>query len=478
MHGWTYLLAWALPMFAGTAVWRLVARGARRRGDWAATLGGGWILGVFLAAWLARWLAVADTAHAFGHAAPWLAGVGVLAWLILGWRRLRDPRPWAIATETPMRSWARGLWWVLVALVAWRLAALGSEALLRPVFPWDAWSAWSLKPKAWFLLGHAAPYVSAQRWLAEPARDLLTASSWNYPELLAWIELWFASALGGWNEPLIDVVWCGALGALLLGAYGQWRALGVRAPLAMALVYALASLPLLDAHVALAGYADLWVAVTLGLATLAWMRWLAWREPGGWLLVIVLALWLPSLKLEGGVWAAVLALMLVFGLVPSRWRLAAAGGGLAVLAGALLQGDALLHRVGIDAVHIGLDGIRIPGLPALTFSWHPVGGSIAAGLFALPNWHLVWYLLPLLVAWRWRQFLHDQVARQGGALIVIFLALLFVLFFLTGAAAWAADYTSANRLVLQIVPAVFAFAAALLRAPPTPESPDRVTAGG
>jgi hypothetical protein len=32
----------------------------------------------------------------------------------------------------------------------------------------------------------------------------------------------------------------------------------------------LVSLPLIDAHVALAGYADLWVAITLGLAVLAW----------------------------------------------------------------------------------------------------------------------------------------------------------------------------------------------------------------
>jgi hypothetical protein len=46
------------------------------------------------------------------------------------------------------------------------------------------------------------------------------------------------------------------------------------------------------------------------------------------------------------------------------------------------------------------------------------------------------------------------------------LGLLFVLFFFTAAAAWAEDFTSANRLVLQIVPCVFAFVAALLRQPP------------
>ena len=39
--------------------------------------------------------------------------------------------------------------------------------------------------------------------------------AWNYPELLAWIEVWFASAAGGWNEPLVDLAWCGALAAFV-----------------------------------------------------------------------------------------------------------------------------------------------------------------------------------------------------------------------------------------------------------------------
>jgi hypothetical protein len=56
-----------------------------------------------------------------------------------------------------------------------------------------------------------------------------------------------------------------------------------------------------------------------------------------------------------------------------------------------------------------------------------------------------------------------------GLLLSAQFGLLFVLFFFTAAAAWAEDFTSANRLVLQVVPCVFAFVAALLRDTPRPQ---------
>jgi hypothetical protein len=47
--------------------------------------------------------------------------------------------------------------------------------------------------------------------------------------------------------------------------------------------------------------------------------------------------------------------------------------------------------------------------------------------------------------------------------LLIDFAFLFVLFFLTTASAWAQDFTSANRLILQLVPSVLVLAATLLR---------------
>ena len=106
--------------------------------------------------------------------------------------------------------------------------------------------------------------------------------------------------------------------------------------------------------------------------------------------------------------------------------------------------------------------------------WHPVGGAMLASLFTLPNWHLLWYALPLLVAVRWRFLVNDRAARALGMLVLLQGFALFVLFFFTNAGEWATDFTSANRLILQLVPGVFVFAATLLRDPG--DANDRVRA--
>lgn len=455
-----YVLAWLLPLFAGSGVWWLANGRDRCRGDVAASLGSGWLIGVILAALCARWIAREDTVHAFALAAPWLAGVGALAWIGVALRARRGSGA-GLPVEQHDRPLWRVLWVLLLALVALRLAVLADEAALRPVFPWDAWSAWAVKPKSWMLLGHADAYVPMQEWLANPAAPTRTMMAWNYPELLAWIEVWFASGAGGWNEPLVDLAWCGALVAFGLALYGHARGFGLRPWVAMALLYALVSLPLIDAHVALAGYADLWIAVALGLAMVAWARWLAFGQRAQWLLGVGFALCLPAFKLEGAIWLLTFMAVVVFDLVPARRRWPGAGGLAVLVALGLLLGG--LPLLGLGWVHVAWGEVEIPGVASYALGWHPVGGAMLASLFTLPNWHLLWYALPLLVALRWRALRGDHAAQRLGLLVLLQLAFLFLLFFLTSAATWAEDFTSVNRLILQVVPGVFVFATLLLR---------------
>jgi len=458
-----YIAAWLLPALAGSGVWIALNGGVRRPGAVPAAAGAGWLIGVFIAAGCARWAAPGDTAHAFAKAWPWLAAVGTLAWIAV-LARMRGapmglhPSASLLARQQQGRA-LRLLWWVLLVLIVARLLLIGEEASLRPVFPWDAWSAWATKPKTWFLVGHREPYVSMLEWLSNPQASLRTAAAWRYPELLAWVQLWFASAAGAWNEPLVDLAWCGALAAFALAAYGYWRGLSLPSWISMALVYALISLPLIDAHVALAGYADLWIALTLGLALLAWTRWLMLRERGQWVIAVGAALCLPLIKLEGTVWLALFAAVVVLDLVPRRWRWRA------VLAAVALAGLSGFVLVLWDAgpLHIAWDGIDVAGFGHFALGWHSVGGAMVASLFTLPNWHLLWYLLPLLVVVRWRRFREDRCARLLGLLLLFDFAFVFALFFFTDAGAWAQDYTSANRLILQLVPSVFVLASVLLR---------------
>jgi hypothetical protein len=450
-----YLVAWLLPALVGGGIWTLLRGPARGPADLAAAVGGGWLIGVLIAACCARFAAYGDTAHAFARTWPWCAAIGVAAW-IAAVARLRGHPHGFLVRPLPARAALRIVWWLLLAWIVMRLVLLGDEASLRPVFPWDAWSAWAVKPKTWFLLGHAEPYVSMLDWLANPQLAVRTAASWGYPELLAWMQLWFASAAGAWNEPLVDVAWCGALAAFSLAAYGYWRALGLAAWLALALVYVLVSLPLIDAHVALAGYSDLWLALTLGLATLAWMRWIVDGERGQLVLAACLALCLPAIKLEGAVWLLTFGGVAALDLLPRRRRWPVLGAVAVVAIVAVIAGA-------FGPIHASWNRVEIPSLGTFALAWHGVGGAMVASLFTLPNWHLFWYAVPVLLVLRRRRFASDRAARMLGLMLLIDFALLFVLFFLTTASAWAQDFTSANRLILQLVPSVFVLAATLLR---------------
>jgi hypothetical protein len=458
----TYLLAWLLPWATGTGICLAINRGWRRPGDLAAALGTGFVLGVFLAAAIASVVAPDRTAQAFAATAPWLTGCGLLAWLAVMFFREREPLAGPPARLT--RTW-RIVWWLLLAAILLRLHSLASEALLRPTFPWDAWSAWAVKPKSWFLLGHYVPYVPMQQWLAEPLAEARTAAIWDYPELLAWIEIWFASAAGSWNEPLINVVWTGVLGAIGLASYGHWKAIGVRPLPALLLAYGLVSLPLLGAHAALAGYADLWLAAAFGLAVLGWLRWLRHGEAAQLALAWVLALSMPLIKLEGAVWLIVFSCVMLLGLLRSRTRWLIVAAGIALVALFLALGGFRIPILGLGWVHVAWGELVIPALGTLDLHWRSVGSAMLSGLLTLPNWHLLWYLVPVAILLRWRQFARDQALRSLGAMLGVCAAFLFVLFFFTEASAWAENYTSANRLILHMVPAVFSLLAVLLTDP-------------
>src|SRR6185312_10746285 len=148
---------------------------------------------------------------------------------------------------------------------AWLMA---DEILLRPMYPWDAWAAWLMKPKAWMLGGHLDAFVGFDDWLTDATGTLRTAQSWNYPEALGRLALW---------------------AALLAGVYGGVRTLGLARDRSIVTVYALGSLPLINVHVALAGYADLWIATLIAFACLAWMRWLESGERGQLVLAVLFA---------------------------------------------------------------------------------------------------------------------------------------------------------------------------------------------
>lgn len=462
---WTYFLAWLLPLATGAAAYLAIS--PQRVPGWrASAVGYGFLGGMLLVAVATSIVAPANTAHA-------IASAGLCLLLLLAivatvaWRR-RDQSGTASSGGTvPLPRWQRAaLATLFVSLVA-RAAIVAREIWLRPLYPWDAWSAWAVKPKTWFLLGHHVPFVSMPEWLHSTHGDLYTEVAWHYPNALAWIEVWFASAAGGWIEPLINLPWLGLWAALLLAHHGQWQSLGLSRTRALVAVYALGSLPLLSVHAALAGYADLWIASAFGFSVLSWMRWLQQGERSQLCLAIFFALVLPWLKMEGWVWAVCLLASFGFGALPWRWRSTVAIAAIVLFAALIPLGG--LHLLSLRAGVINADGsLAMPALGPLALildlKWQPGAFKGATEtLFAQPNWHLLWWLTPPVLIWRWRALMSQDWLRLPAVLLGICAMLLFILFLFTSASAWAQSYTAINRLVLQIVPAWVTVLALLLR---------------
>lgn len=457
------LLAWLLPLACGFAAYRAIDP-RTVPGHLVATLGYGIIIGLLLTSAASALCTRADTAHALSRAAPALLLFALLAGAT-AWRRRAAPAT-PPAPRAKMEKWTIALIAAALLSLAWRSWLALREILLRPTYPWDAWDAWAVKSKTWFLLGHYVPFVSARDWLAQHPPDAYTGPAWSYPSALAWMQVWFASAAGDWIEPLVNLPWIALWLGLLLAHYGQWRALGLSRPQSVAFVYLLGSLPLLAVHVGLAGYADLWIATLLGLALLAWLRWIEQRDRGQLLIAMLCAITLPLLKLEGTIWLLLFVAVAGYGAMPRRRRKLVAGAIVLALLVMAIVGKLLLPLYGLGWVNVGTHSIDVPVLGRLPIGWHPgaVDGLLAS-LFAQSNWHLLWWVTPILVVWRWHALRAREATRLLGLFLLAGFCFLAFLFLGTDAARWAESFTAFNRLLMHIVPATVTLCALLYCAP-------------
>jgi len=451
-----YALAWLTPLLIGSGLVALLGGRPRTLAEFAQTFGCGFVLGALVCALSVATLGRVDIDRIVPTLAPILLPLGLGAW-VWAWFRARADHSAPPVDATRLHP----LLWVLLALLVVRAWLMADEILLRPMYPWDAWAAWLLKPKAWMLGGHIDHFVAFDEWLADASGTLRTAQTWNYPETLGRLAVWFASAWGEWDAGVVGVIWLALWFALLAGTYGQLRALGLARERTLIATYALGSLPLINVHVALSGYADLWIATVLAFACLAWMRWLQTRERGHWVMAAFFAAMLPLLKLEGGIWLVILAGTMIYERMTPRWRRLALA--LAPVIGAGVVAAYLLRWPWIAPA---LDRLGLTSDVDVLAAHAPAVVSAAAdGLFAQYNWHLLWLAVALTLALRWRSLRDSPALRVFGLFLLLGCAFLFALFVLTPAGKWAESYTAVNRLTLQIVPAMLAFAALLWRDP-------------
>jgi len=433
MLGFALLCACDWP--AGSAV---TERGAA--GGTALRLGYGYIVGLLL---LTLWMRVLS----FAGISLGRLSIGVpllaLAAALLAWARRRQRIPLQalraaprVLLAPPLSGWQRVAWRLLSCWLALRFALLAAEVAWRPLYPWNAWVEWATKARVWYELGRIVPFVNADAWLAGAgAAGAYFDASPNYPATVPLLQVWSCIALGRWDDSAMNWPWPLMLLALSLCVYGALRDAGL--PLLGALVgaYLVASLPLLDVHVALAGYADLMMACVYTLSALAFYRWTLDRDRRDAALALLLALACPLIELPGVIWAATLLPGAVIALLPRQGpRLVALGFGVAALV--------LLFLAQSSPLILG---------HSLHVDFEPPWRSLAEAYFLFANWHLLWYAVAALSIIGARRLARPPLVALT-AVVVSGLAFLGVVFTLTNLAAWMADFTAVNRATLHLAP--------------------------
>ena len=465
MEWWRVGIALGLPWLAGT-LWLRVLWRDTPAGFWPMALGYGGILGWLAVTLLLRVQMALDVPPNFNIPILIMSLLLLPAgWLL--WCRSRCDASVHTSivgemgkvggySQYSQNLWTQLLFVALLLWLGWRLADLAQELWWQPLYPWDAWTTWAVRPRVWAEWQQWVPFVGPKQWLANPSASVYTIYAWTYPYTVPLLSLWSALAYGSWNETATNLPWLGAVLALSLGFYGQARLWGVTPLIALIFTWLLLSLPLLDTHVALAGYADLWLATVFGLAMIACLQWVRDGDRRQGVLALLLALACPTIKLEGTVWLLLFLPVLLVARLQKKWLLALTGLMLILVGAWWLAGGVEFSIPGLGAFRLTPTLIEVPYLGRFALGYRGSWNPVWMNFLVLANWHLLGYLLLLTLGVAGiSAFKYGTRRWQAAGLVFVGSSLfaLFVLFFLTDAQLWAEQYTSINRVFLEFVPA-------------------------
>ncbi|HKE40972.1 MAG TPA: hypothetical protein VKG21_14115 [Casimicrobiaceae bacterium] len=404
----------------------------------ALRIGFGYLVGAVLITMWMRGLSMLGIAFGWmSIGIPLIAVAAGLLFYALRSQRLSlvDTRRALVSAVSPtLPSTQRIVWIALLAWLALRFGLLAAEVAWRPLYPWDAWIQWATKARVWYELGRIVPFVRGDEWLAGAGGAYFDASP-NYPATVPLLQVWTCVALGRWDDSAMNWPWLAMLVSLTVAVYGVLRGEGVAPLIALLGAYFIASLPLLDVHVALAGYADLPMAAVYTLAALATYRWCLRRDAADGVVALFLALACPLIKNPGWIWALTLVPGVVIALMPRRGvRVVVIGFGLTALIALLL---ARTEPV-VQGYHLHLE---------FAAGW----AQLIKAYFLMGNWNLLFYGVIVVFALGARRLLERPLVALA-AIATAGLGFLFFVFAFTQAGYWLADLTTANRATLHLAP--------------------------
>lgn len=346
----------------------------------------------------------------------------------------------------------RSLWTVLLIaltlmVIFYKIVMVTNEIVLRPLFPWDAWDAW-------------APLTIQYYDSGGLTADIKTKAS-SHGKTVSIIHLWGMLACETTSHPLTRLSWLFAWLALSLALYGHIKEYTSSSVAAIVGAYLCASLPYLHIHTALAGYADIWLALSFTLGVLSLSLYSRMPHPGLIALAIVYMVSCASIKESGFLVGGCLLMLITLTLtLKVRWARPALylSFSVAVIVFALvvIQKIPLIFEMPwVGRIGLSPSEISIPGLVTYHLEYQSIAHPLVESLLLFSQLHLLAYItcatvLMAIVCRQWVLF------TESSFLAVISGGILIWSYFSLADFEGAAEHTGLSRALICLMPsAVF-----------------------
>ena len=453
-----FLKMLAVTASIGVVLWRMGL--LRGRGQIALTLGIGGILGAVAAGaltWsclvLLSWPPIAFLPELV------LGSMAALALFLLPSQPLNRASIQEGDKAQQLRSQVFGVEGLILGgvlvLFSSRLGLLVPDALSPKLFPWDAWLVWAYEAKVWFEQGEFITFAPPTEKFDAVKEVWVGGTSIDYPKVIPAMILWLSSGSEQWLAVPIGLAWLWCAVSIGLLVFGASQRLGLSNAWSAVAAYLWFSLPIVSAHTALYGYADLWMS---GILTCLGVL-ILFRDSSGdkttrlfWSgSCIALLLLLPLIKLEGIYWVLILGTVMTMVRLLAHFRLLGwlviMGGSLSSLIAWVMGIDVLAWftqgrlSISLDNVVAGLVGIGRHAF--IYYDWHLLFVSLLIIVLAFPRHRallsrhpdfVVFCLIGLGIIsmvlpfsgsqlWLTQSTLFSRVGLQLSALLIILLVL-------------------------------------------------------
>ena len=376
--------------------------------------------------------------------------------------RLPPLGPWlSIAIKALTPSWHLGL----ILLIGLYLLIVLINNLNRDVFPWDAFTTWMYRAKAWVVSNQAVHFQPLNPWLANDASGYPLAAA-HYPISISAVAALGPALTGTWDASLASIPWFFAMTACVMLMVGLCR---IQNPHRTGAAFVggamLATIPLVHLHGMLAGYADIWMMGTSGMGLAAVCIAIQRRQSGalavGMLLLALGCLW----KSEGWLWLGMGITVAMLDRLWGRYRFRAVPWLLAALGALWLLQPLNLGPFGIWGASSGEIHLGPLGDYAIR-SYNPLKNYLEMTLWQ-GNFLLI---IPLYFCALW--LLGMRARYEFSGYLLMGLAIVLTQGFIFGVSSYsyyAESGTAINRLLMQMLPVCVVTITALLPATPSTE---------